>query len=98
MALAHEGKRVCVLTVDPARRLASALGLDLHGGTAREVPGPWRGTVTAVQLDAGRTFDGLLERYGASEETVTSIRRNPIYRSLAGALGGTQEYMAVERV
>ncbi len=98
MALAHEGRRVCVLTVDPAKRLASALGLDLVEGSARRVTGPWSGTLTAVQLDAGRTFDGLLERYGANPESLGAIRRNPIYRSLAGALGGTQEYMAVERV
>jgi anion-transporting ArsA/GET3 family ATPase len=98
IALAHRGRRVCVLTVDPARRLASALGLDLAEGTATAVAGPWAGALTAVQLDAGRTFDGLLERYGAPADTVESIRRNPIYRSLAGALGGTQEYMAVERV
>jgi anion-transporting ArsA/GET3 family ATPase len=97
IALAQRGRRVCVLTVDPARRLASALGLDLEGG-AREVAGPWPGTLSAVQLDAGRTFEGLLERYGADPEALWSMRRNPIYRSLAGALGGTQEYMAVERV
>jgi anion-transporting ArsA/GET3 family ATPase len=98
MAIAHRGSRVCVLTVDPARRLASALGLDLRGGSATMVTGPWTGTLTAVQLDAGHTFDGLLERYGSSPDVVASIRTNPIYRSLAGALGGTQEYMAVERV
>ena len=98
IALAQRGRRVCVLTVDPAKRLASALGLDLDEGTAREVAGDWSGTLTAVQLDAGRTFDGLLERYGGDGDSLEAIRRNPIYRSLAGALGGTQEYMAVERV
>ncbi len=98
MALAQRGRRVCVLTVDPAKRLASALGLDLAEGGAHVVEGPWSGEMTAVQLDAGRTFDGLLERYGGSPESLAAIRRNPIYRSLAGALGGTQEYMAVERV
>lgn len=98
IALAQRGRRVCVLTVDPARRLATALGLDLDEGTARTVAGPWSGELTAVQLDAGRTFDGLLERYGGSPDAISAIRRNPIYRSLAGALGGTQEYMAVERV
>jgi arsenite-transporting ATPase len=51
-----------------------------------------------VQLDAGRTFDGLLDRYGGTPDAVAAVRRNPIYRSLAGALGGTQEYMAVERL
>lgn len=98
MALAHRGLRVCVLTVDPARRLASALGLDLAEGSATVVAGTWKGSLRAVQLDAGRTFDGLLERYGSSAEVVATMRSNPIYRSLAGALGGTQEYMAVERV
>ncbi len=98
IALAQHGRRVCVLTVDPARRLASALGLDMSDGAATTVPGVWSGSLTAVQLDAGRTFDGLLERYGSSPDSVAAMRRNPIYRSLAGALGGTQEYMAVERV
>lgn len=98
IALAERGRRVCVLTVDPARRLASALGLDLAEGAASEVLGPWSGSLTAVQLDAGRTFDGLFERYGADQSSLEAMRRNPIYRSLAGALGGTQEYMAVERV
>ncbi len=98
IALAHRGRAVCVLTVDPARRLASALGLDLADGSGAVVAGQWSGSLTAVQLDAGRTFDGLLERYGTSPEALAAVRRNPIYRSLAGALGGTQEYMAVERV
>jgi anion-transporting ArsA/GET3 family ATPase len=98
IALAKRGRRVCVLTVDPARRLASALGLDGSLGEPTEIPGDWPGVLTAVQLDAGRTFDGLLERYGAGSDVVTAMRTNPIYRSLAAALGGTQEYMAVERV
>lgn len=98
ISLAQQGQRVCVMTVDPARRLASALGLALEEGSAHEVDGPWPGSLTAVQLDAGRTFDGLLERYGGSPDAMAAVRRNPIYRSLAGALGGTQEYMAVERL
>jgi anion-transporting ArsA/GET3 family ATPase len=59
-----------------------------------------RGRVRSAQpnSDAGATFDGLLHRYGGTEETITKIQANPIYRSLASALGGTQEYMAVERL
>lgn len=98
VALAQRGRRACVLTVDPARRLASALGLDGSLGEPTEVAGAWSGSLSAVQLDAGRTFDGLLERYGTAPEVVAAMRTNPVYRSLAAALGGTQEYMAVERV
>jgi anion-transporting ArsA/GET3 family ATPase len=98
IALAREGRRVCVLTVDPARRLADALGLSGSIDEPVQVHGDWSGALWAVQLDAGRTFDGLLERYGGDASALASMRRNPIYRSLAGALGGTQEYMAVERL
>ena len=98
VALARRGCNVCVLTVDPARRLAGALGIDTASDSPVEVAGDWDGSLHAVQLHASSTFDALIERHAASEEQAHAIRRNPLYRSLATALGGTQEYMAMERL
>jgi anion-transporting ArsA/GET3 family ATPase len=90
---------VVVVTIDPARRLADALGL--ADGDADEPHrvhglGPLEGTLDVLMLDAERTFDRLiLDRAGARADT---ILQNPIYRSIAGSLAGAQEYMAIERL
>lgn len=103
LAAANSGRRVIVVTVDPARRLADALGID---GSARshdpsEVIGATNhptGSLWALILDAESTFDRLiLERAGDAKRAQT-ILANPIYRSIAGSLGGAQEYMAIERL
>jgi anion-transporting ArsA/GET3 family ATPase len=98
IGLARRGANVCVLTVDPARRLAGALGIDPAHDVPVEVPGAWPGRLHAVQLHAATTFDALITRHATSDAQAASIRRNPLYRSLATALGGTQEYMAMERL
>lgn len=98
LGLAREGRRVCVLTVDPARRLADALGIEAAGGAPVAVPIEGAGSLTAVMLDASGTFDALLERYEERPGQADAIRGNQIYRSLAGALAGTQEYMAMEEL
>ena len=98
VGLAARGARVCVVTVDPARRLAGALGIDTPSDVPVEVTGPWSGRLEAVQLHAGSTFDSLIRRHATSDAQAEAIRRNPLYRSLATALGGTQEYMAMERL
>jgi len=98
VGLARRGARVCVVTVDPARRLAGALGIDTPSDTPVEVRGDWSGSLCAVQLHAASTFDALVARHAASATQADAIRRNPLYRSLATALGGTQEYMAMERL
>jgi anion-transporting ArsA/GET3 family ATPase len=98
IGLAQRGANVCVLTVDPARRLAGALGIDAAHDVPVEVSGAWPGRLHAVQLHAATTFDALVARHATSDEQAASIRRNPLYRSLASALGGTQEYMAMERL
>jgi anion-transporting ArsA/GET3 family ATPase len=98
VGLALGGARVCVVTVDPARRLAGALGIDTPSDVPVEVQGAWSGTLHAVQLHAASTFDALIGRHATSDAQAASIRRNPLYRSLASALGGTQEYMAMERL
>lgn len=98
IALAQSGLRVCVVTVDPARRLAGALGIDTPSDDPVRVDGGWAGTLDAVQLHAASTFDALVDAHAANEAQADAIRRNPLYRSLATALGGTQEYMAMERL
>jgi len=92
------GRRACVVTIDPARRLADALGLDGLGNEPTAIEGPWPGTLSAIMLDAGATFDALVRRYAASEAQAQSILSNRLYRNLSQALSGTTEYMASEKV
>lgn len=92
------GRRACVVTIDPARRLADALGLDGLGNEPTVVEGPWPGTLSAIMLDAAGTFDALVRRYAASEAQAQSILSNRLYRNLSQALSGTTEYMASEKV
>ena len=103
---ARRGRRVVVVTIDPAKRLADALGL--AGGltnepAAIELPGRRRGRAApgelwAVMLDTRVTFDGVVRRYAPSAEQADSILANPFYRNISGALSGTQEYMAAEKL
>ena len=95
---ASMGKRVCVLTVDPARRLADALGIEGVGNTPVEVPGILHGSLFALMLDTAGTFDALIDRYAIDEAQAASIKSNRLYTNLASALSGTQEYMAMEKL
>ena len=95
---ARRGRRACVVTVDPARRLADALGVESLPNTPSMVEGPWSGELYALMLDSKGTFDDLVERYARTPEQATAIRSNRIYQNLTGALSGTQEYMAMEKL
>ncbi|MHB8592962.1 MAG: ArsA family ATPase, partial [Acidimicrobiales bacterium] len=95
---ARRGRRTCVVTIDPAKRLANALGLDALGNTPRRIEGPWPGQLWALMLDPKGTFDDLVRRNAASPEQAQGILDNRIYRNLTGALSGTQEYMAMEKL
>ena len=99
---ARSGLRACVVTIDPARRLADALGIADVGNEPHHVPapadGPWSGQLWAVMLDAQSTFDDLVDRYATSSGQAEAILSNPVYRNISGALSGTQEYMAVEKL
>jgi len=103
LAAANSGRRVIVVTVDPARRLADALGID---GSARshdpsEVVGATThpdGSLWALMLDAESTFDRMITDRAGDAKRAQAILANPIYRSIAGSLGGAQEYMAIERL
>ena len=98
LAGALAGRKACVVTIDPARRLADALGLAELSNEPRRVEGPWPGEMSAVMLDAKRTFDDLVERYSADGEQAQRILSNRLYRNLTSALAGTQEYMAAEKL
>ncbi len=95
---ARRGRRACVVTIDPARRLADALGLEALTNTPKRIEGPWAGELWALMLDAKGTFDDLVRRYAASSEQAEDILANRMYRNLTGALSGTQEYMAMEKL
>ncbi|HUZ10506.1 MAG TPA: ArsA-related P-loop ATPase [Acidimicrobiales bacterium] len=95
---ARLGRRTCVVTVDPARRLADSLGLESLANVPTEVPGEWPGHLDAVMLDTKGTFDDLIRRYARSPEQAEAIAANRLYQNLSGALSGTQEYMAMEKL
>jgi anion-transporting ArsA/GET3 family ATPase len=98
VAAALLGRRACVVTVDPARRLADALGATTHTDAPASVVGPWPGALDAVMLDAKTTFDALIERYAADADQARRILSNRVYLNLASVLSGTQEYMATEKL
>jgi len=103
LAAALRGRRVAVLTIDPARRLRDALGIEALDGEPHRVPIEhlWPqalGSLDAMLLDAKRTFDELIRRYAPGDEAAERILANRIYQSISAALGGSQEYMAMERL
>jgi anion-transporting ArsA/GET3 family ATPase len=101
---AERGRRVAVLTVDPARRLSQALGTAGKDGGGDGAPVRVAGVDTgaggsldALVLDVRRTLDQLVDSAVPPERAAT-IRANPVYESLASSFSGTQEYMAMERL
>ena len=102
IAAARMGRRVVVVTVDPARRLADALGLDMAARAyePHEVKGVGGdgGSLWALMLDAETTFDRLITDRAGDPARAAAVLANPVYRSIAGSLGGAQEYMAIERL
>jgi anion-transporting ArsA/GET3 family ATPase len=95
---ARRGRRTCVVTIDPARRLADALGLEALGNAPHRIAGDWPGELWALMLDPKGTFDELVRRYADTPEQADGILANRLYRNLSGALSGTQEYMAMEKL
>jgi anion-transporting ArsA/GET3 family ATPase len=98
LAAARAGRTSCVVTVDPARRLADSLGVQSLANTPTEVAGDWPGHLFALMLDTKGTFDDLVHRYSRTPEQAEGILANRLYQNLAGALSGTQEYMAMEKL
>jgi anion-transporting ArsA/GET3 family ATPase len=98
MEAAQRGRRACVVTIDPARRLANALGVDELTNVASPIEGPWTGELHALMLDSKGTFDDLVRKHAATDEQAEGILANRLYKNLSGALSGTQEYMAMEKL
>lgn len=97
---AERGRRVVVLTIDPARRLAQSLGLVELDNTPRPVKGvdtSAGGSLDAMMLDMKRTFDEVIEQH-ATPEKAEQILANPFYQALSSSFAGTQEYMAMEKL
>ena len=93
---AENGRQVVTLTIDPARRLAQALGLQELDNVPRKVAGA-HGELHAMMLDMKRTFDEIVEAH-ASPTKAAQILANPFYQSLSSSFAGTQEYMAMEKL
>jgi anion-transporting ArsA/GET3 family ATPase len=101
---AERGRRVVVLTIDPARRLAQSMGIEALDNTPRPVAGVAAGhsgrnggSLDAMMLDMKRTFDEVVEGQ-ASPEKAKQILENPFYTALSSSFAGTQEYMAMEKL
>ena len=106
LAAARAGRRVLCLTIDPAKRLATSLGLREMRSEEQLVDRalwatettPATGALTAMMLDVRHTFDELVGRYAQSPAARDRILQNRIYREVAGSLAGTPEYMAMEKL
>ena len=99
---AEAGRSVVVLTIDPARRLAQALGLPELGNSPRPVPGvdsvdEAGGELHAMMLDMRRTFDEMVQAH-ASPQRSAQILASPFYQTISSSFAGTQEYMAMEKL
>ncbi|MCX4455781.1 ArsA family ATPase [Streptomyces sp. NBC_01340] len=97
---AERGRKVVVLTIDPARRLAQSMGIDSLDNVPRRVKGiddSAGGELHAMMLDMKRTFDEIVEAH-ADGERAAAILNNPFYQSLSAGFAGTQEYMAMEKL
>jgi anion-transporting ArsA/GET3 family ATPase len=103
---AMQGKRVLCLTIDPAKRLASSMGLTAMT-TEEQLVQPElfqaagltsKGSLSAMMLDTKRTFDDLVKRYASSSERADRILNNRLYQYISTSLAGTQEYMAMEKL
>ncbi|MFP5353028.1 MAG: ArsA family ATPase [Actinomycetota bacterium] len=100
------GKRTVVLTIDPAKRLATSLGLkELSSEPSKVNPRKFtsaglepKGELHAMMLDTKSTFDKVVTRYAPTPEQAERIIANRFYRNISGTLSGTQEYMAMEKL
>ncbi len=106
MAAVRHGSKVLVLTVDPAKRLADALGLDGIGNTEHRVPDEAfraagvkpRGQLWAAMLDTKESWDDLIRRHAPDQQTRDEILANPLYQNIAGRFVQSHDYIAMERL
>ncbi|MCU1352615.1 MAG: oxyanion-translocating ATPase [Acidimicrobiales bacterium] len=106
MAATHLGGKVLVLTVDPARRLANALGLEQFGNTETRVPPEAfascgiepRGELWAAMLDTKQSWDDLVRRHAPDPKTRDAILHNKLYQNISGRFVQSHDYIAMERL
>jgi anion-transporting ArsA/GET3 family ATPase len=106
LGMAAEGAKVAVVTIDPAKRLANALGLEELANEPRRVERrrlsgagiEMRGELWAMMLDPKRTFDELIDRVAADRARAAEIKANRVYRELSTAVSGSQEFTAVAKL
>ena len=106
MAAAHLGGKVLVITVDPARRLASALGLERFGNVETRVPPALfaeagiepRGELWAAMLDTKQSWDELVRSHAPDAATRDAILANPLYENITGRFVQSHDYIAMERL
>ncbi len=99
LGLAERGAKVAVVTIDPARRLANALGLDSLSNEPHQVSlDGVSGELWAMMLDAKRTFDQLIERLAPDARTRDEVFGNRIYQQLSTAVAGSQEFTAIAKL
>ncbi len=104
IAAARQGRRVVVLTVDPAKRLIETLGLAAAYASEVvpvEIPGSeglgGLGSLHATMLDPGHTLSALVDEFAPTTQRATAIHRNRLFQTLIQSLSGLSEYMAAER-
>src|SRR5919109_1456780 len=104
VGMAERGLKVAVVTIDPAKRLADALGLEQLGNEPRRVdPARFgglqvRGELWALMLDSKRTFDALIERLAPDPATAQDVLSNRIYQQLSNSVAGSQEFTAIAKL
>jgi anion-transporting ArsA/GET3 family ATPase len=98
VGMAQRGLKVGVLTIDPARRLADALGLPEIGNEERQIELDAPGELWALMLDAKTTFDEIVDKHAPDTATRDAVLANRIYKELSTAVAGSQEYMAMEKL
>ena len=105
-AAVHLGGKVLVLTVDPAKRLANALGIERFGNVETQVPPDAfaaagvepRGELWAAMLDTKQSWDDLIRRHAPDPKTRDAILANPLYQNLMGRFVQSHDYIAMERL
>jgi anion-transporting ArsA/GET3 family ATPase len=106
MAAIHLGGKVLVVTVDPARRLANALGLEAFGNAETRVPdeafgavgAPPRGELWGAMLDTKQSWDDLVRRHAPDAKTRDAILANPLYNNITARFVQSHDYIAMERL
>jgi anion-transporting ArsA/GET3 family ATPase len=106
MAAVHHGGKVLVLTVDPAKRLANALGLEAFGNVETRIPNDAfldagvqpRGELWAAMLDTKQSWDDLVRRHAPDPATRDAILANPLYKNITGRFVQSHDYIAMERL